>query len=261
MLILRRDRIVKARTHQSISLSCGSESRDAKRSMNRTRLGIIQSNYIPWRGYFHFISSCDIFVLFDTAQYTKRDWRNRNFIVSRDGVQLLSIPVSTKGKFKQSIYETKIVDSSWQRRHWNSLVHSYARAEHFKSVATLLEPIYLEKKYDSLSEVNKSLIQCICQYLDIRTKIVDASSLRSVTGKNEQLISYCRQLGATDYISGPAANTYISPDLFSAEGVSIQYHIYPEYKPYKRVWPNESYRVSIVDLLFNCGPMSKDYLQ
>src|SRR5438105_196485 len=89
------------------------------------RIAIVQSNYIPWKGYFDLINSVDEFVLYDDMQYTRRDWRNRNKIKTKDGPQWLTIPVEVKGKYHQAIRETLIVDGDWGENHWRRLVQSY----------------------------------------------------------------------------------------------------------------------------------------
>src|ERR1041384_7029573 len=95
-------------------------------------VAIVQSNYIPWKGYFDMIRGVDEFVLYDDVQYTRRDWRNRNRIKTAQGTQWLTIPVEVKGKYLQAIKETKISDPSWGRTHWRTLCHSYNRAPHFR---------------------------------------------------------------------------------------------------------------------------------
>ena len=61
------------------------------------KVAILQSNYIPWKGYFDIINMVDEFILFDDMQYTKRDWRNRNIIKTAAGLKWLTIPVDSKG--------------------------------------------------------------------------------------------------------------------------------------------------------------------
>ncbi|HRI29579.1 MAG TPA: WbqC family protein, partial [Chitinophagales bacterium] len=77
---------------------------------------ITQPNYIPWRGYFYAINLADVFVVYDDVQYTRRDWRNRNLIKTPIGLQWLTIPVQTKGKYLQKINETAIADPRWAAR-------------------------------------------------------------------------------------------------------------------------------------------------
>ena len=93
-------------------MSGATMNRDAK------RVAIVQSNYIPWKGYFDLIAASDEFILYDDAQYTRRDWRNRNQIKTPQGVQWLSVPVKVKGKYHQSIRETEIDGADWAPLHW-----------------------------------------------------------------------------------------------------------------------------------------------
>src|SRR5437868_14961880 len=92
------------------------------------RVAILQSNYIPWKGYFDLIAAVDEFILYDDMQYTRRDWRNRNQIKTPAGIQWLTIPVEVKGKFHQRINETQVSDPDWPRHHWRTLELNYARA-------------------------------------------------------------------------------------------------------------------------------------
>ena len=81
------------------------------------KIAILQSNYIPWKGYFDIINMVDEFVLYDDMQYTRRDWRNRNKIKTPNGLQWLTIPVQVKGKYLQKIKETKISEKKWTKNH------------------------------------------------------------------------------------------------------------------------------------------------
>src|SRR5437868_3785271 len=95
-------------------------------------IAIVQSNYIPWKGYFDMIRAVDEFILYDDVQYTRRDWRNRNRIKTPQGLQWLTIPVDVKGKYSQPICETRVADPRWAERHWKSIVHNYGRTDHIE---------------------------------------------------------------------------------------------------------------------------------
>lgn len=113
------------------------------------KVAILQSNYIPWKGYFDLIGAVDEFILYDDMQYTRRDWRNRNQIKTPQGVQWLTVPVRVKGKYEQKIRDTEIDGSDWAVAHWKALVQNYARAPHFAEIAAWLEPLYLSGSYPS----------------------------------------------------------------------------------------------------------------
>jgi WbqC-like protein family len=106
------------------------------------RIAILQSNYIPWKGYFDIIASVDEFIVYDEVQYTKNDWRNRNIIKTPGGTLWLTIPVRHSGRFGQSISETRVSDRSWARKHWQSFVTYYSKAGHFGTVGKLLQEAY-----------------------------------------------------------------------------------------------------------------------
>src|SRR4051812_34476120 len=106
------------------------------------RAAIVQSNYIPWRGYFDLIRSVDQFILFDDMQYTRRDWRNRNQIKSPAGLLWLTIPVNVKGKRLQRIKDTVVSDAGWNLDHWKTIVHCYSKAKYFRDYRETVEDLY-----------------------------------------------------------------------------------------------------------------------
>ena len=108
------------------------------------RIAISQSNYLPWKGYFDMIRSVDEFVLYDEAQYTRRDWRNRNRIRTDQGLHWLTVPVLVKGKYLQSIESTLVSDPGWAASHWSSIHHAYARAPYFDRFSPYFQK-YLER--------------------------------------------------------------------------------------------------------------------
>jgi hypothetical protein len=79
------------------------------------RIAIVQSNYIPWKGYFDLMRSVDEFVLFDDVQYTRRDWRNRNRIKTPRGPAWLTIPVNTGGHYLSPIKDITVSDAHGAR--------------------------------------------------------------------------------------------------------------------------------------------------
>ena len=163
------------------------------------RVAIVQSNYIPWKGYFDMIAAVDEFILYDDMQFTRRDWRNRNQIKTPQGAQWLTVPVRAKGKYLQTIRETEIDGGEWAPRHWKTLVQNYRRAANFEEVATWLEPMYLTKAYSHLHDLNRHFIEAICGYLGVDTVITDSWDYELTEGRSERLASLCAQAGATEY--------------------------------------------------------------
>ena len=234
---------------------------DTSRRPGRKRIAIVQSNYIPWRGYFDLIRRVDEFVLFDEVQYTRRDWRNRNRIKTAQGVCWLTIPVAVKGRYTQKISETLVSESSWRERHWRTLSMAYGRAPFFRSLRERFEELYLGSDEERLSRINERFLRAVCELLGLTTRLKRSSDYEIVAGKSERLVSICRQADATEYYSGPAARAYLDEDAFRRAGIEVRWMVYPEYRPYRQQHgPAFERGLSIVDLLFNEGPECERFL-
>jgi hypothetical protein len=224
------------------------------------RVAIVQSNYVPWKGYFDLIAAVDEFILYDDMQYTRRDWRNRNQIKTPQGPQWLTVPVRVKGKYHQRIQDTEIDGESWANDHWRALTQNYRRAAHFDCVAEWLEPIY-RTEHSHISSLNRHLIEAICTYLGITTRISWSSDYKLVEGKTERLANLCAQAGGTEYISGPSARGYIEPGIFDASAIKLSWFDYESYPEYPQLWGPFIHGVTILDLLFNCGTGAPSFMR
>jgi hypothetical protein len=225
------------------------------------RLAIVQSNYIPWKGYFDLINLVDEFILFDDMQYTRRDWRNRNRIKTPNGTRWLTIPVRVKGRYRQSIRETVVSDPDWALRHWQTIVHSYSRARYFETYRRQFEELYLQSTEKHLSQINYRFLTAICQMLGIDTTLSWSMDYDIVEGKTERLVNLCEQTGASEYVSGPTAQGYIDEDLFADAGIAVSYIDYAGYPEYEQLFSPFEHQVSIIDLIFNTGPDATKYLK
>lgn len=225
------------------------------------KVAIIQSNYIPWKGYFDMIAAVDEFILYDDMQYTRRDWRNRNKIKTPEGHKWLTVPVKVKGKYYQTIRETEIDDTGWADVHWKTLCQNYRRTPNFDEIAAIFEPFYLQRQYTHLSVLNRDLIEAVCNYLGITTKISNSWDYQMIDGKTERLVDLCVQAGGSEYISGPAASDYIEEHYFTEQGIKLTWFDYSGYPEYPQQWGEFTHAVTILDLLFNCGKDAPRYMK
>ena len=194
------------------------------------RIAILQSNYIPWKGYFDVINSVDEFILYDEVQYTKNDWRNRNRIKTANGPLWLTIPVR-RASLTQKICETRTDGTRGRKKHWDSFGQWYAMAPYLKAFRADFEELYLGSGEENLSAINHTFINAICGFLDIRTKISRLGDYHLSGNYSERLLSLCQQVGATAYLSGPAAKSYLNVVLFEDAGIEVvwmDYSGYPE---------------------------------
>ncbi len=225
------------------------------------KIAILQSNYIPWKGYFDMINMVDEFILYDDMQYTRRDWRNRNKIKTPNGLAWLTIPVEVKGKYFQKINETTISDPKWAKEHWATIKQFYSKAKYFKEYKDVFEPVYLNCEESYLSKVNHKLITTINTVLGIDTKISWSSDYEIVDGKTERLLSLVQQANGTEYISGPAAKDYIVDGFFTDAGIKLSWMDYSGYPEYTQLYPPFEHGVTVLDLIFNEGPLAMNYLK
>ena len=225
------------------------------------RVAILQSNYIPWKGYFDLIAAVDEFILYDDMQYTRRDWRNRNQIKTPQGVQWLTVPVVIKGRYHQKIRETEIQGHQWAQTHWKTLTQHYRRARCFSEIAAWLEPLYLGQAFGRLSPLNRSFIEAICSYLGIQTRITNSWDHDLGGDRTERLASLCAQVGGTEYVSGTAARSYIDEEIFTAKGLKVTWFDYNNYPAHPQLWGEFTHNVTVLDLLFNCGKDAPRYMR
>ena len=225
-------------------------------------LAIVQSCYIPWKGYFDLINLADEFILFDDRQYTKHGWRNRNRIKTPTGPQWLTIPVAHRGRLGQRIDETRTADDRWRAKHWRTLVQNYGRAPHFAEVATSFERLYLEDDESRLSAINRTFIEEVCGLLGIGTPISTSSSYAAEGMASERVLSLCLAAGATRYLTGPTARAYLDEGLLGDAGIEVVYMDYSGYREYPQLHPPFVHEVTVLDLLFNVGTdKARSYLK
>lgn len=224
------------------------------------KVAILQSNYIPWKGYFDLIASVDEFILYDDMQYTRRDWRNRNQIKTPEGVVWLTVPVKVKGKYEQTIRETEIEPGNWRAQHLKSFEFNYRKAPHFAEIMALIKPLY-DSEYTHLSVLNHRFITAICEYLGIRTRITHSWDYPLSEGKSERLADLCLSAGGSEYVSGPSARDYIDEAVFAQRHLKLTWFDYAGYPEYPQLWGEFVHSVSILDLLFNCGKNAPAFMK
>jgi hypothetical protein len=215
------------------------------------KIAILQSNYIPWRGYFNIISEVDVFVIYDEVQYTKNDWRNRNQIKSPTGPIWLTIPVK-QNNLEQKIYETEVANQIWRRKHLNSIKLNYSKAPYFNEYFDMIANLF-EGNEKLLSEINLKFIKGFCEILNIKTILINSSELKLEGDKNQRLIDACQKLNASSYLSGKAAQSYLDTDLFLTNNIQVEWMDYNHLSDYPQLYPPFKMGVSILDTILNIG--------
>lgn len=223
------------------------------------RVAIIQSSYIPWKGFFDIIHDVDEFVFLDNVQFTPRDWRSRNRIKTREGLLWLTVPAGADRN--RRICDVRLEDHGWQDKHWKSLTHSYGKTPHFAFYRPFFEEIYLGREWTSLSELNQHMTRSIStELLGLSPRFRDSRELDPEGAKLDLILDLVRKTGATEYVSGPAARDYIDASRFAEAGVTLTYKDYTGYPEYPQPHPPFEHAVSALDLLFSVGPDAPHYI-
>ncbi|MFY2561413.1 WbqC family protein [Corallococcus terminator] len=222
------------------------------------KVAVLQSNYLPWKGYFDIIHAVDVFVFYDDVQFTKNDWRHRNRIKTSRGPEWLSVPVGSH--IHRLICEVSMTDPRWAERHFDILRQNYRAAPFWSRYEPLLKDALLGRTWTHLSELNQHLIRQLSGELGISTPFRDSRELSLEGQKGERLMGLLRQLGTTEYVSGPAARAYLDPAVFEAAGIRLTYFDYSGYPEYPQPHPPFVHEVSVVDLLLNVGPDAPRYI-
>lgn len=214
----------------------------------------MQPTFIPWLGYFELIYSSDIFVFYDTAQYQKSSWHNRNKVLNKNNEIWLSIPVKRRN-LKQSLSDSKFDETKkkWRLKFSQTFVQAYSRHDHFHEMSWLASEI-CSSEQQSLSEFNIDLIQKICKAMGIEKKFFRSSDMDLSGERSEKLIKICNFVGATAYRTPIGALDYLTLDEFEKKsGLELIVQKF-EAVPYPQRGASRFHsHLSIVDPICNIG--------
>ena len=215
---------------------------------------VLQSNYIPWRGYFDLINDADLFIFYDEVQYTKNDWRNRNKIYSKNGLQWVTIPVARES-VHLTISQVLLPLSNWRAKHLKAITLSYAQAPYFQELQQLVQPLYMAEHGQYLVDINRYFITSLSKLLRISTHFVDSRQFQLQGGRVERLVHLLKQVGTRTYITGPSAQEYLRghEQTFESAGIELRYKSYQGYPSYPQLRAPFEGEVSILDLIANVG--------
>lgn len=222
-------------------------------------VAIHQPQYLPWLGYFDKMNRADVFCYLNDVQYKKNEWQNRNRIKTAQGWQWLTVPV--RYHFPDKINEVPINHTTgWQKKHLQALITNYSRAPFFKSYSHIFEDTF-SREWEFISELNIHLLERLRKALNMDAKqTVVSSELDLREEPTDRLIDICKAVGADTYLAGEGGANYMDLEQFAQNGVNVitqnfQHPVYPQ------MFADFESHLSIVDLLFNCGPESLEVIK
>lgn len=217
------------------------------------RVTIHQPQFLPWLGYLDKIDQADVFIVLDTVQFKKNEWQNRNRIRTATGWQWLTVPVLQHSG--QRIDEVAINPTvGWRHQHLRALEMHYARAPFRDQYFPDLRSLY-EQRWDKLCDLNLAVIRWLLQEFGIATPVRSASEWAAREEPTDRLVDLCRAVGATHYVAGPGADSYMDKPRFEASGLRLEIQAF-QHPVYRQVYEPFEPNLSAIDLLFSQGPDS-----
>jgi len=234
------------------------------------KLGIMQSYFFPYFGYFQLVNSVDTFCLYEHVTFRKRSWITRNRILDKGNQEprYINIPVKNKSSFK-AIGEISIDDSTnWRRTILDALYFNYKKAPFFESSYDVLERL-INLKIENLHDYNSEIVVNISRWLECSTSIVSKSEKAVETElenglidhtldiKTNRVVKLCRLYGASHYVNPTGGVALYCKDSFTRNGLELSFldsHI-EEYEQW-----GESYtpHLSIIDMMMH---LSREKMQ
>jgi hypothetical protein len=218
-----------------------------------------QPAYLPWLGLFHKISLADRFISYDQVQHSHYDWSGRNQILTSSGPLMLVVPCLKKGRFEQIIAEVEINNAlPWRRKHWNAIQRNYAKARYFSRYADFFELTY-SREWTLLNDLNTYMLRWFLSELGIKVTVESAAGHDFQGQKSDLALDMCRKLGADVFIFGALGREYADTASFTAANIKVAFQDYV-HPVYPQRLPGFTPNLSVIDLMFNCGPDSLEIL-
>lgn len=219
-------------------------------------VSIHQPAYLPWLGYIHKINLADIFVFFDTTQFEKNSFINRNKIKTANGPVWLTVPVKAQGHFEKEIRQIEPAGQAWREKHWQTIETNYKKTEFWPKYSGELKELY-QKEYGNIADLCYDQLILLLGWLGVKTKVIRSSELKPRQSKKLDLVlDILEETKASSYISGALGRDYIDSQRFKDKNIKLYYQSY-EHPVYRQFWKGEFLKyMSVIDLLFNEGDKS-----
>jgi hypothetical protein len=224
---------------------------------------ISQPTFLPWLGWFDLADQSDLMVVLDDVIFSKRSWQQRNRIRTRNGLEFLTVPVVSSGRYDQRIMDCELVDRWFVKKMIGTLKENYAKAPFFaEAIEEIVEIMDKAAATNRLVELNCRLIDWMADKLDVRTPMVRASELAVAGHRGEHLAAICERMDFTHYLSAPGSENYLIEDraAFDRREIAVWIHVY-EHPEYSQCFAPFLPYASALDLIFNAGSAAPEVMR
>jgi len=203
------------------------------------KVAVIQPSYIPWLGYFYMLQWSDLFIFYDDVQFDKNGWRNRNRVIVNDKVKWLTLSLNKKALPKslkdRRLDQVEIGSPLEFKRHKELLAQYYRKSSYIDT----LDKYYVNSLDEDSNLVNPVIkqIEIISNHLGLKTKFHRSSKLDYILSedqidhpdhpnesRNARLLSLLKRVGATEYMSGLSARSYINETQFTTNHITLRWN-------------------------------------
>jgi len=220
------------------------------------KIGIMQPYFFPYLGYFSLIKHSDLFILLDEVQFIRHGWVERNRILKqKDGWLYIKAPIiksSNKSKIKDCFINNQ---QEWEKKILAQLLTYKKIAPFYDVIIKLINQIF-DKKHLTITELNKTALDKICQYLIIDTPINIFSKMELTIDEPEEpddwALNICKALGnVMEYWNLPGGHALFDLDKYFKAGIDLKFQKV-NLKPYDQNRVLFEPGLSIIDvMMFN----------
>lgn len=221
------------------------------------KMGIMQPYFFPYIGYFQLIDASDRYIFFDTPQFERHGWMNRNRIINiAEGSTYISVPV-IKAPQKTAICDMRINNTTdWRQKMFAQMEVYKKRAPYYHETLEVVHRA-VDRKTDSLVEMSVASVVESCRYMGLALDWEIYSSMgldfRKDCEPDEWALEICKALGVKTYINAPGGEMFFDRRKYEAAGIQLEF-IHPELKPYVQRIGRFEPGLSIIDVMMYNSP-------
>ena len=221
---------------------------------------ISQPMYFPWVGQLEQIRMADTFVFYDDVQFSRGGFLNRVQIKRESGACWMTVPLQNQ-HLGQPINETMLGPRrKWQKSQLDGFRQAYRKAPYLSDAMELMSDVF-NKQPANLAELSSASVMAMAAYFDIDSSGFLFSHDIDVPGHGSQrVIDICEALQADIYLTGHGATNYLDHEAFELRGINVSYIKY-DCTPYPQQHGPFTPYVSALDLVANCGPEGRQFIQ
>lgn len=221
------------------------------------KAAIMQPYLFPYIGYFSLIKNTDYFMFFDTPQYIRHGWINRNRILdAKENDIYFTVPIE-KNHRETAIKDVKIsYNSNWRKKLIGQLTVYKKRAPFYNTVLDLVREV-IEKDWVYISELAIDSVVKTSDYLglDIKYDIYSKMQLPEfeVNAPDEWALRITKYLGYDTYVNPPGGKSFFNRQKYESEGIELQF-LTQELVEYNQRMQSFLSGLSILDVMMFCSP-------